>query len=91
VNFVGDGAARKPVLFNPIPDVDASTAAAAQDAEIDSEDEDTRPYKCTHCNKGPDSEHIFRHFFRSKVSKRDDKLSFPRFQNIRPSCSPYEI
>ena len=62
MNFVGDGAGRKPVLFNPIPDVDASTAAAAQDAEIDSDDEDTRPYKCTHCNKGPDCEHIFRLF-----------------------------
>jgi len=62
VNFVGDGAARKPVLFNPIPDVDASTAAAAQDAEVDSDDEDTRPYKCTHCNKGfRISGHLARH------------------------------
>jgi len=62
VNFVGDGAARKPVLFNPIPDVDANTAAAVQDAEIDSDDEDTRPYKCTHCNKGfRISGHLARH------------------------------
>lgn len=60
MNFVGDGAARKPVLFNPIPDVDANTAAAVQDAEIDSDDEDTRPYKCTHCNKGSDRKCIFR-------------------------------
>ena len=52
VNFVGDGAARKPVLFNPIPDGEGATATTVPDAEIGSDDEDTRPYKCNHCNKG---------------------------------------
>ena len=55
MNFVGDGAARKPVLFNPIPDGEGATATTVPDAEIGSDDEDTRPYKCNHCNKGSDS------------------------------------